>query len=45
LFSKFMILKRVNSLISDLSSIGGFVALFFDLADKKFDDYYTVKLR
>ena len=43
-FSKSRILQKASSLISAFSSVGGIVALFLDLMDKKWDDYFTVKV-
>lgn len=37
------ILSKINSICSACSSISGFIAFILDLADKKWDDYLTIK--
>ncbi len=40
---KSKLLQRAYSLISALSSVGGIIALFLDLGDKKWDDWVTIR--
>lgn len=37
------VLSKINSICSACSSISGFIAFILDLADKKWDDYLTIK--
>ena len=37
------ILSKINSICSACSSISGFIAFILDLADRKWDDYLTIK--
>ena len=37
------VLSKINSICSACSSISGFIAFILDLADRKWDDYLTIK--
>ena len=37
------VLSKINSICSACSSINGFIAFILDLADRKWDDYLTIK--
>ena len=41
---KSKILQKASSLISAFSSIGGIIAFFLDIIDKRWDDYLTLKI-
>ena len=44
LTAKSQILQKASSLISAFSSVGGIIALFLDIMDRKWDDYLTIKV-
>ena len=43
ILSASQVLSKINSICSACSSISGFIAFILDLADKKWDDYLTIK--
>lgn len=38
------VLSKINSICSACSSVSGLIAFILDLADRKWDDYLTIKL-
>ena len=41
---KNVLFQKIGSIVSAFSSVGGFIALFLDLMDGKWDDYLMIKV-